>query len=217
MASSTGGDAVITVRSLDTAALQFDGASAKTVRLAPGETAPVRFDGTARSVAPVRVQMTVTLGGQTDAFETTLPVTTPSRLETVAAYGDTTSTTTEKLMLPAGLVPGIGGLTVNLASTALVGLGEGLRYVDEYPYECAEAKASRALVLVLTADLGAAFTLPGVKPEAYRANAAQALDSLYGFQCGDGGFAFWPGRCEASRRTSPPTCSTCGIRPVISR
>jgi uncharacterized protein YfaS (alpha-2-macroglobulin family) len=196
--TSTGGDAVITVRSLDAAALQFDGASAKTVRLAAGETAPVRFDGIARSVAPVRVQMTVTLGGQTDAFETTLPVTTPSRLETVAAYGDTTSTTTEKLMLPAGLVPGMGGLTVNLASTALVGLGEGLRYVDEYPYECAEAKASRALALVLTADLGAAFTLPGVKPEAYRANAAQALDSLYGFQCGDGGFAFWPGRCEAT-------------------
>ena len=121
--TSTGGDAVITVRSLDAAALGFEAATVKTVRLAAGETQAVRFDGIARSIAPVRVQMTVTLGDQTDAFETTLPVTTPSRLETVAAYGDTTSTATEKLMLPAGLCPGMGGLTVNLASTALVGLG----------------------------------------------------------------------------------------------
>jgi uncharacterized protein YfaS (alpha-2-macroglobulin family) len=196
--SATGGDAVITVRSLDAAALQFDVTTVKTVHLAPGETAPVRFDAVARSVAPVRVQMTVTLGKETDAFETTLPVTVPSRLETVAAYGDTTSSTIEKLMLPAGYVPGVGGLTVALASTALVGLGESVRYIDEYPYECAEAKASRALALVLTADLGGAFTLPGVKPEAYRANAAQALDALYGFQCGNGGFTFWPGQCEAT-------------------
>jgi hypothetical protein len=196
--SATGGDAVITVRSLNGAALRFDLTTTKTVHLAPGETAPVRFDGIAQSVAPVRVQMTVMLGTETDAFETTLPVTIPSRLETVAAYGDTTSSTIEKLMLPAGFVPGVGGLTVTLASTALVGLGESVRYIDEYPYECAEAKASRALALLLTADLGGAFTLSGVKPEVYRATAAQALDTLYGFQCGDGGFTFWPGQCQAT-------------------
>ena len=196
--SSTSGDAVITVRSLDGAALGFEAATVKTVHLSAGETQAVRFDGVARSIAPVRVQMTVTLGDQTDAFETTLPVTMPSRMETVAAYGDTTSKAIEKLMLPAGAVPGVGGLTINLASTALVGLDESVRYINEYPYECAEAKASRALALVLTADLGGAFTLPGVKPETARANAASALDALYGFQCGDGGFTFWPGRCEAT-------------------
>src|ERR1022692_3200003 len=54
--SSRGGDAVVTVRSLDVAALQFDAVPFKTLHLAPGETAQVRFDGIARSVAPVRVQ-----------------------------------------------------------------------------------------------------------------------------------------------------------------
>ncbi|HKV98888.1 MAG TPA: MG2 domain-containing protein [Vicinamibacterales bacterium] len=196
--SSTSGDAVVTVRSLDGTALGFEAAAVKTIHLAAGETQAVRFDAIARSIAPVRVQMTVKLGDETDAFETTLPVTMPSRLETVAAYGDTTSKAIEKLMLPAGAVPGAGGLTINLASTALVGLGESVRYINEYPYECAEAKASRALALVLTADLGGAFTLPGVKPETARANAASALDALYGFQCPDGGITFWPGQCQAT-------------------
>jgi alpha-2-macroglobulin len=196
--SSTSGDAVVTVRSLDGTALGFEATAVKTIHLSAGETQAVRFDAIARSVAPVRVQMTVKLGDETDAFETTLPVTMPSRLETVAAYGDTTSKAIEKLMLPVGAVPGAGGLTISLASTALVGLNESLRYVNEYPYECAEAKASRALALVLTADLGGAFTLPEVKPETARANAASALDALYGFQCGDGGITFWPGQCQAT-------------------
>ena len=45
--------------------------------------------------------------------------------------------------MPAGVVPGFGGLHVELSSTAMVGLGEGARYLVEYPYGCAEQKASR--------------------------------------------------------------------------
>ena len=59
------------------------------MRLAPGESVPVRFDAIATARGHARVQMTVTLGGETDAFEAPLPVTAPVRLETVAAYGDT--------------------------------------------------------------------------------------------------------------------------------
>ena len=59
-------------------------------------------------------------------------------------------------------MPGFGGLHVELSSTAMVGLGEGARYLVEYPYGCAEQKGSRALALLLAADLGDAFTLPGI-------------------------------------------------------
>ena len=44
----------------------------------------------------------------------------------------------------------------------MVGLGEGARYLVEYPYGCAEQRGSRALALLLAADLGDAFTLPGI-------------------------------------------------------
>ena len=47
--------------------------------------------------------------------------------------------------VPAGVVPGFGGLSLEVASTAMVGLGEGARYVIEYPYGCAEQRSSRAL------------------------------------------------------------------------
>ena len=68
-------------------------------------------------------------------------------------------------MLPSGVVPGFGGLHVELASTAMVGLGEGARYLVEYPYGCAEQRSSRALALLLAADLGEAFALPDINRE----------------------------------------------------
>ena len=46
------------------------------------------------------------------------------RPETTAAYGETVGTATETAGAAAGVVAGAGGLTVELASTALVGLGE---------------------------------------------------------------------------------------------
>ena len=196
--TSTDGEAIVTVRSLDPAVLAFGTADRQTLRLAHGATLPVHFDATARGSGTARVQMTVSLGAETDAFETSLPVTVPARLETVAAYGETASRTRETLTLPPGLVPGMGGLHVELASTALVGLGEGARYLDEYPYACAEQRASRAMALLLTSDLGGAFNLAGSTPVEARRAAVTSLDELYTYQCGDGGFALWPGMCQAS-------------------
>jgi uncharacterized protein YfaS (alpha-2-macroglobulin family) len=65
----------------------------------------------------------------------------------------------------------------------------------EYPYGCAEQKASRALALLLASDLGDAFELPGIEPADLKPRVRASLDELRGFQCPDGGFAFWPGAC----------------------
>ena len=67
-------------------------------------------------------------------------------------------------MLPAGVIDSFGGLEVGLSSTALVGLAEGARYLVDYPYGCAEQRASAALSLALAAELGASFHLPGIAP-----------------------------------------------------
>jgi uncharacterized protein YfaS (alpha-2-macroglobulin family) len=104
---------------------------------------------------------------------------------------------TEMLDVPAGAVAGLGGLHVEMASTALVGLSEGARYLVEYPYGCAEQKASRALAMLLTADLGDAFTLPGIEPAALRGTVQSTLRELEKFQCPGGGFAYWAGDCES--------------------
>lgn len=187
------GDAVVTIKSLG-AALAF-ATTSRTVRLAAGATAEVRFDATTNAAGTPRVQMTVKMGGDDDAFETVLPIQSVARLETTAAFGDTDSTATQPLAVPRGVLTDIGGLDVSLSSTALVGLTESVRYLTDYAYLCTEQRASRALGSLLAADLGSAFAVGQTTPAAYRAAAESMLKELPNTQCEDGGFALWPGRC----------------------
>src|SRR5207244_975543 len=136
--------------------------------------------------------------GETDAFEETVPVEVFVSPEVVAAYGQTRDQAHETLELPAGVVPAFGGLHVDTASTALVGLGEGARYLVEYPYGCAEQRSSAALALLLAADLGDAFRLPGIDPPRFQGVVRDTLKELEAFQCAEsGGFSFWKGSCSS--------------------
>ena len=47
----------------------------------------------------------------------------------------------------------------------------------------------------LAADLGDAFSLPGMDPKSMRPVAQRTLKELEKFQCESGGFAYWPGAC----------------------
>jgi uncharacterized protein YfaS (alpha-2-macroglobulin family) len=185
------GEAAISIQSFDPATLQLIGVDRRSVTLAGGASVPVTFDAMARGRGQPRVRMTVTMGGDTDAFEMPLPIRAPLRAETTAAYGETVGRATERLALPASAARDAGGLSIELASTALVGLGEGARYVTDYPFDFAEVRASQALALLLASDLGAAFRLSAIKPEDYRAEALTKLQGLYAFQCPDGGFRYW--------------------------
>ena len=197
--SLEGGSADVTIESLDPATLEFAGVASRAVRLAAGATERVTFEAHARASGSVRVRVVARLGAESDGFVLPVLVTAPIRVSTAAAYGETTGVAIEKLDVPPGSRADAGGLTVDLASTALVGLGEGARYVDDYPYDCAEQTASKALARLLASDVGGAFTLPGIEPDGYRAAAARALQTLWNYQCVDG-FALWPNRCET---TSP--------------
>jgi uncharacterized protein YfaS (alpha-2-macroglobulin family) len=199
----TAGTAVVSIRSLDRAALQLTGPTEQQVVVAPGGSVEVRFDAAAKAIGRARVQMSVKLGDETDSFVDAIPVEVLASPETVAAYGeaaDANAIATETLTLPADVVPGFGGLHVEVASTAMIGLGEGAQYLVEYPYGCAEQKSSRTLALVLAADLGDTFTLAGMNTQSMRASAQTTLRELERFQCASGGFAYWPGQC---RSTSP--------------
>ena len=193
------GTAVVTIRSLDPDTLLFNGAAELTVPIGAGGSIEARFDAAGRAIGRARVQMTATVGNESDAFEDVIPVEILASPETVAAYGEATDATSaaEKLTVPAGVVPGFGGLHVELSSTAMVGLGEGARYLVEYPYGCAEQRGSRALALLLAADLGDAFTLPGADTAKMRPAVQQTLKELEKYQCSSGGFAYWPGMCQS--------------------
>ena len=191
------GTAVVSMRSLDPRVLELTGGIEQQVVVSPGGSLEVRFSGAARAIGRARIQMSVRIGNETDAFEDVIPVEVLASPETVAAYGDTANAATarETVTIPTGVVPGFGGLDVEVSSTAMVGLGEGARYLVEYPYGCAEQKASTSLALLLAADLGDAFSLPGMDPKNMRPVAQRTLKELEKFQCESGGFAYWPGAC----------------------
>jgi alpha-2-macroglobulin len=189
------GTAAVTMKSLDPAVLEIVGDGKQTVTVAAGGSAEVRFTAHAKAIGRARVQMSVGLGDESDAFEDTIAVEVLRSPETVAAYGATTSEASERVAVPAGVVPGFGGLHIELSSTAMVGLGEGARYLVEYPHGCAEQRASRTLALVLAADLGEAFRLPGIDPKDLRTRVQESLKELEQFQCPDGGFSYWAGEC----------------------
>ena len=195
------GTATVTIKSLDPGVLDFTGAAQQAVPIAAGGSVEVRFDAAGRSVGRARIQIAVKVGTETDAFEDTIPVEVLASPETVAAYGEAGEarpTATETITIPSGVVPTVGGLHVELSSTAMVGLAEGAGYLVEYPYGCAEQRASRALALLLAADLGGTFELPGIEPGHIRQDVQVALDEMRKFQCQNGGFAYWPGDCRST-------------------
>src|SRR5262249_11336426 len=194
----TAGPATVTIESLDPEVMQFADAAPQTVDVPAGGSVEVRFDAAGRTTGRARVKMTVKLAGETDAFQDAIPVEVLVSAETYSAIGEAGDTpAAESLKLPADVVKTFGGLHVDLASTALVGLGEGARYLVEYPYGCAEQRGSRALALLLSADLGEAFKLPGIEPAQLRPTVQATLRELERYQCEDGGFAYWPGECAS--------------------
>ena len=191
----TKGNATVTIKSLDPGILELTGPLKKTTSIDAGSAVEVKFDAVAKAIGKARLQMTARVGSESDAFEDVIPVEVLVSPETVAAYGDTESAAKESVTLPAGVVPGFGGLSLEVASTAMVGLGEGARYVIEYPYGCAEQRSSRALALLLAADLGEAFALPDINPKDLKTISQAQITQLEQYQCPGGGFAFWPGAC----------------------
>lgn len=189
-----GGTALVTMKSLNPEILAVTGVATKTAEIGANGVAEVRFDLDAKAVGEAGIVMSTKLLGEGDSFEASLPVRLVQTPETVAAYGTAVPGASEKLVLPANPVAGVGGLHVELASTAMVGLGEGARYVIEYPYGCAEQKASAALALMLSADLGGAFQVPEIRPDEMRRIVQETLDEIETFQC-EGGFSFWKGSC----------------------
>jgi uncharacterized protein YfaS (alpha-2-macroglobulin family) len=189
------GKATVTIKSLDPSVVEFAQPATSTIDVSAEGSAEVRFNATAKAVGSARLQMTVSLNGETDAFEDTLPVRILAPMETVAAYGEAKPNAQETLAVPKDVVPSAGGLHVELASTAMVGLAEGASYLIEYPYGCAEQRSSAAMALMLASDLGDAFALPGIDARKARATAQKTIYELYKFQCSDGAFSFWAGDC----------------------
>jgi uncharacterized protein YfaS (alpha-2-macroglobulin family) len=167
----------------------------RTIRLAAhGEqdvTWPVRIG--ALGTATVQVQaIDMQRPATNDAVQLALPVTENSTPEDVATAGEAGANTQEAVVIPSGIEPNEGSLTISLEPTLAAGLRVGADFLRTYPYESSIDVSAKILG---EAELGRLPARAAVLNPAERAQVrpeiARLLNLLYPMQHGDGGFGWW--------------------------
>ncbi len=193
VSNRTGSDGAATVTA-EAEGLALGGAATQTVDLPAGATQEVRFGWKASAAGTATLRFRATLGGETDAFETTLPVARPQARQVSATLASTEDTAREAIQLPASRVPDLGRFEVRLASTALVGLDGALDYLFSYPYGCIEQQTSRIRPVFIARDVLDAFGLEAPGGD-WDATVRAWTRSLPDYWTG-AGFAMWEGGTE---------------------
>ncbi|MCS7211473.1 MAG: MG2 domain-containing protein [Chloroherpetonaceae bacterium] len=182
--------------------LKFVGDGKEKLTLEPRSSKEVRFRYEAE------VEGTATFGftaesdaGYRDALKISIPVQTPYTKETLALIGSTEGAQTEIVKIPKAVYPNVGEVSVQAASTALVGLREAVQYVFDYPYGCLEQRASSILPYIVANDL---IETLGLKTKAdtaqggFRAVVEKTLADFEKYRVPSGGFDYWPQPWRAS-------------------
>lgn len=169
------------------------GKKTQEVLLDSGSSQEVKFDFVASKLGTAVLHFAAKLGGETDGLEWKIPVILPRMTEAVALYEQTDSTAKQPVKIPDNIYPEAGGLQVEAASTALIGLKEGIKYLEEYPYECLEQKISRVLPFLLANDVLEAFKISELKGEPRKKVVEETIQGVAQCQLSDGGFTYWPG------------------------
>jgi uncharacterized protein YfaS (alpha-2-macroglobulin family) len=153
----------------------------------------VRFPIATVKPGVARFQIVAAAGLRTDAAEISLPVYTPATTEAFATYGVIDEgSIAQPVQAPAAAVKTFGGLEITTASTQLQELTDSVIYLVNYPYACAEQRASRVLAIAALKDVLSAFKAKDLpSPEALRDSVSYDLKQLQALQNGDGGFGFW--------------------------
>jgi alpha-2-macroglobulin len=183
--------------------VSLEGPATQTLTLPVGPT-EVRFLLRAKRLGSWDAQFKAVLTGagtgrdETDAVQVSVPVLLTHRLETVAAAGQVIASTSgaqevEQIVPPLGVVPDQGGLEINTASSALVGLQNGVDYLVEYPYGCLEQRSSRLRALVMLNDLRDQFPLPSLAGEKFKQSITAEMSRIRNYLTPEGGLGYWEG------------------------
>lgn len=182
--------------------LQLVGSGGQRVTVPANDRVEVRFPATTMSAGTARFQVAVVSGSYADAANGELPVYTPATTEAFATYGvvDDNGAVAQPFAMPAGVIPGYGGLEIGTSSTALQALTDAVLYLTAHRYDSSEELASRILAVAALRDVLGAFAAEGL-PSAGELETAVSRDltTLQAMQNGDGGFPIW----ERGRESIP--------------
>lgn len=203
-------DAIVTVR--QSAGLSLTTPASVPVRVPPQGEATAAWRALTLDAPQVDLTFAVAGGGYADASKprlSTAPngglrVNRYSAPEVVGTAGmlSEVGARTEVVALPPQIDTTQGALTVRLAPSLVAGVQAGLRYVETWPYESADAVMSSFLPNALTYAVLREFVARDAELEAkLRASVSDGLEKLYRMQNADGGWGWFRER-ESNAHTT---------------
>ena len=167
------------------------------VRVEANSALEVPFELTNPEPGVATFHFDVEAGEDRDKVEVKIPVVLPVPVETVATAGTSTMALTEDIEIPANAQQGVGGLSVRVSPSVLVGADASLDYLVDYPHGCLEQTSSKLLAVVLAKELGPKSGV-GRNEVELDALATAGLARMELFRHPSGGFTYWPGSSEPS-------------------
>ena len=169
------------------------GDTGKVVNVPANDRVEVRFPVATDQAGTATFRAAAVSGEAADAATVSLPVYTPATAEAFATYGVIDDgATLQPLLAPTGVRPEFGGLEVSTSSTALQSLTDAILYLEDYPYDSADAYASRIVAIASLKDVLDAFDAEGLpSPDQLDARVRSDIAALVAKQNGEGGFGYW--------------------------
>ena len=185
------GEAVVTAAATGATLSQ----TRKTVRIAAGGSARVRFAARTGEAASARFEFAVALGSERDAVRVDLPVNRPRvKTTTLIDRGKLAAGGSARITLApaAGTLLDESQLAITVDRTGLGDLEPSLKYLVEYPYGCLEQTLSRFIPLAKAKDLTASMKLDALSGTKTDVFLAAGVAKVIRHQQGDGHFSLWP-------------------------
>ncbi len=179
------------------------GEAQKALTLAKDASQELVFRVKATAAGKVKLAVLAKGGAQQDGVEDSVEIVDPAPTESVATWGQGETSLQEALQKNPLARPGVGGLQVQAAGTALIGLTGALQFLVEYPYGCTEQVASQLLALLWLEKLAKSYDVLPDQQKKAKDMAQLAVDKLQSRRAsGSAGLVLWP---EAE---SPDTAAT---------
>lgn len=174
-----------------------EGSSETSVSLGAGEQTKVLFPVTVQNVDRMSFTFAARSEKGSDVIEESIPVYVYGTPQSVATAGNTEDAVQERVYVPSEQDARDGALSIMLSPTLASFIPDGLQYVVQYPYGCAEQIMSSFLPSVAVAGLEGLDVFNIISDDELNSKVSVGLQKLYNLQRPDGGFGYWQGSRES--------------------